>query len=753
MKVTLKVKHLVMGVAAIGILLSLLQFVVIPKLQVSTAVKDYEAGNVGGKKSLLAALENAASPSKKWELIREYMIGYGSDSPAHSFDVYVGSGSIMSHSTERESRIWSWEEKLPYLRQYLDEGPDDIYRISAANQLVQYFVSDDRTDEALAILEETESRSGRSTSDKLKFERAKLLSNAGESGEAMRLISELEAKRPSVDLDFDGKVAQLKAQLLVGEGRADFALKEIDRELDETRKWMADEKKKFPEMDEFTPVKLEQLTSFREQLVRALNDNAQTETATVSGTVKRSDGTAMARVGVFLRAEQDVSHSVTDGEPYQMITDSHGRYEFKNVIPGNYQLYIGLLYDQIDGWTWPTMVDDWIAVGNGHSVAQDVTLRPLIEIQEPANDATLTGRTVKFRWKPVEGAAYYALYGKAPLESGVSNLRLQDRIADASADVPVETLYQASGGFSLREVDGKMVVTAKDLLGLANPNNRYSWYVEAYDANDRMITRSDGYRLNENTMGALPFFYLKERTLTAADEFMINEQLDLALSAYKKDFAADRSDRHSLHMIIRILGAQASMAREYELSEEAISYLEKMQELNPGSRDILFQLFDVYESRRNWAKADEYYHRYLIANGGKPEGYTQSRYASALMMQRRFADAAEQFREAMESDRSHRFIGNYLAVELYVAGSIETAARLAEEYPEWAPLERGVPNWSGLVMTLERESRLDERGYIEELRRVLEYFFDGEQAQLDKWSSSTDKKGIKAFIDALLKVD
>lgn len=46
-----------------------------------------------------------------------------------------------------------------------------------------------------------------------------------------------------------------------------------------------------------------------------------------------------------------------------------------------------------------------------------------------------------------------------------------------------------------------------------NPEVRFSWNIEALDADGRLITRSNGYRLNEDTVGNMPFFYLKEESL------------------------------------------------------------------------------------------------------------------------------------------------------------------------------------------------------------------------------------------------
>jgi len=748
LKVTIKVKHLAIGVLAICLALSLLQFVVIPKLQVRAAVKNFEAGNVGGKRELLAAIDRAASSVKRWELIRQYMIGPGGVSIASRYDVYVGPSSTMSSSgsPERDYREWSWEEKLPYLQEYVSDAPVDAFWIDAAKQIAEYYVSEGRTNEALALLEQAEGRGGSAWGGRLKLERAKIYADRGATAEAWRLIGELEAAMPSANLDLDGDIVQFKVQLLVAEGKARDALQEIDRELEATRERMEEEKKKFPDMPEFTPTKLISLTSLRQVLKQAV-DNGADKSSAISGTVKRSDGTPMARVGVFLRSEQDVNHSVTDGEPYQTQTDAQGRYEFKNVIPGNYQLYLGLQFDQIDGWTWPTMYDDWIVFDGGESIKQDVALRRLIEIGSPADEEVVTDSKVKFNWQAVEGASYYALYGQVPFENGVHGVLIRDRIPDHSIELPIETLYEVSGGYSYKEENGEMVIQTKQLLGFANPNSRYSWYVEAYDERGKLITRSNGYRLNEDTMGPLPFFYLKERSLTSADELLLSGRLDDALAEYKKSFEADRLDRYSLNQIIRILGGKASMDNHRGMTDEAIPYLERMLELAPGKTDTLFMLFDYNEIEKDWDKVETYYRQYSAARDGVPDGYVQSRYATALMKQKRLDEASAQFSEALENDASHRFVGNFLAVELYKSGSIESAAKLAETYPQRASYDH--PDWSRLVRGLAAESAASGSEYDTKLKAAIEAYFDGNESVMD----GIRQPALKAFVEALRKVD
>lgn len=88
-----------------------------------------------------------------------------------------------------------------------------------------------------------------------------------------------------------------------------------------------------------------------------------------------------------------------------------------------------------------------------------------------------------------------------------------DRYRSSDAELPLETLYSVESSYSYKKFGDKEIPDPSNLLGYADPSSRFSWSVEAYDAGGKLLTRSDGYRLNQQTMGHLPFFYLKERTL------------------------------------------------------------------------------------------------------------------------------------------------------------------------------------------------------------------------------------------------
>lgn len=187
-----------------------------------------------------------------------------------------------------------------------------------------------------------------------------------------------------------------------------------------------------------------QLEALRSAIQSAIGMGSNS-TAVVSGTLTRSDGTPVSRAGIFLRAESEVHHSITAAEPYLIVTDDEGRFEFHGVIPGFYQLQLGLSYDQIDGWTWPIQYDDWIEVKPGDTLNESIVLQPLLELQSPINQETITDQTVEFRWQAVEDAAYYRLSGGVSMVGSSFSSQIRDHITDNQVSIPVDELYYNSG--------------------------------------------------------------------------------------------------------------------------------------------------------------------------------------------------------------------------------------------------------------------------------------------------------------------
>jgi tetratricopeptide (TPR) repeat protein len=328
------------------------------------------------------------------------------------------------------------------------------------------------------------------------------------------------------------------------------------------------------------------------------------------------------------------------------------------------------------------------------------------------------------------------------LENGSVSSLLEANIQDNHYSIMASQLYDIPMGVSFNDVDGKFVADPISLLGFTNSNNRIYWNVEAYAVDGRMITRSNGYRLSDDGVGNLPFFYVRDRSMTAADLLLLDNQHEQALAAYKKEYERNPDDIHSLRMIIRLL---------LQSPEEKLPYLQRMVTLHPVE-SYAGELAHYYYTQHNWSDYMDIYKSNDIEVSSL-NSYTRSIYATVLMRLGQLEEARKQFQLAMDSDLSHRFVGNYIALVLYEDMDLQAAMDIAQRYPQRMSGGTGI-NWYGLIDQLDKEldNSTDPNMYMEKLKKKLGWIVEGNNEQLEKWLDSNEA-GPRALIQAMMDVD
>ncbi|WP_019913045.1 carboxypeptidase-like regulatory domain-containing protein [Paenibacillus sp. HW567] len=748
MTVRIKVKHLLLFVLLPLSLLGIIG-VMLPSF---TAVNSKEnslsaSASEHARAKLLNSLD-AVTGSKRMDLIRTAVIEPGNATPLYHFNVYIGaSGSQWTRDNNEEppSPLLPGD-KIRLLREYILNGPTDSYMISAIKQLLYEYDAigtADKGEEVLAAAVERVSSSS-SMAWQITLLRAERALNTGSFAAASALLKQADSPAHYNEAALDARSDWLGARLLFEEGKSTEALNLVNLALEKYRGDLNEMNKKLDGTEE-------QLIALQSALKSAQELGVHSP-ASLSGTLMRSDGTPIARAGVFLRAESEVYHSVMyDSEPYQIVTDAQGHFQFSGIIPGFYQLQLGLSFEQIDGWTWPVQYEDWIEIKAGDTLTNNIVLQPLLELKLPVNSQVITGPSVHFKWEPVKDAAYYSLSGTVWADAGNSfSSIIREHVPGNEVSIPTEELYD-SGGFSYGSSgEDWQSIDPSSLLGFADPNSRFSWSVEAYDASGQVITRSNGYRLNEDTLGNLPFFYLKSRTLTAADRLVADKKLEEALAAYRQDYAADPQDTHALKMLTHILTAKASFIKDKQAEEAAIPLLRRLVELRPNE-NYAFSLAQHYYNQSDWENYNKYYHRSLELRPEEANSYMQSINASALMVQGKLTEARQQFALALADDSSHRFIGRYLAAELAAGQPLSSALELAKRYPEHGYGVSG-DHWPLMIMRLQAERTGQPEAFDRQLKEKLELYMKRQDRALRQWTEQGEPSALKEFMKSVLEV-
>lgn len=648
-------------------------------------------GKVSSKDLLTELNQASISSSQKWKIIQKHVLNKLSYD--QNYNVFVGPNSSYVNG-ENQTEPFDTANTIKLLKEYVEQAPLNGFLVTAAKELSTIYARNNKMDQAHQVLQQAEKR----------------LNNKEKLNEVTQLLEE-EIKLYILQQQFD------KAQTLL---------------------------------------KNPHLYDDNSQTLVQLKKRLQTETAPknpalsiVQGVIKRSNGTPMSDVGVYLRTEGDVNHSILKNEPFQTTTDQNGHYQFKNVPPGSYQLYLGFYFKQISGWTWPVMLDDWITIKHSQSITKNVLLRPLIECQTPVNQQTINSNQVHFKWNKVKGAAYYKIDLGLKLKNGSAYNQLLSHIKTNHAEVPIQTIYDHEVGFSYdNKKKGWLSVNPLTLLAFYNTNQTFLWYVEAYDKHGNLLSKSNGYRVSPSSIGNLPFFSLKARTMTEADHEVLSKHYQKAIDLYKKNLSDHPRNVHDLNMLVRLMWAKAIITGK-QTDDLQLPYLKQLVSIHPTVSNTS-QLMGVYYKKEEWHLFNEVYKTYLtVASYPEESTYNQSIVATALMKQGEYAQSEKIFHQTMEQDKSHRFVGYYLAVHLYRTHDLASTYTLAKSFPQHF-YGNSPTDWASLVKGL-MEEKAQKKVTQQQINNALKQLMTHTKKE-DKWVKTIKNPKLQQFIKAVLNV-
>ncbi len=539
-----------------------------PKIEMASIDKQLEVGNEStAKDEIKSLLQQNISDKKKWEIIQKYMVD---GDLARRFDVYIGP-SMISWPNPDNPNVFTAEEAIPFLEEYIENGPVDDYIQSAAKQLAIYYQQQGNSEKADQILVKASVRAISSSKDyyltELFIKRVQIALETNNFSKAESIIEELkeQAKQNNTtNADLQTIIPLLEVQKLLHEGKFIQAHEKLNQDVVTLKKQWNEENEKYREMAEQAgqqqPEDLQfengvfasELLSIKHQLEQAIK-LGNTNLASIEGRITKSNGMPMSGVDVFLRDEASVNMSVGRDERHQTLTDENGFYQFTGVIPGKYQIHLGLTQAQVDGWAWVMTKDQWIDITGDRKITYNMKFNPLIEIYEPVNYKEIHSKEVRFKWEKVSDADYYDLNLCLEFDNGSTCSSVETNIKQNEFTILFEELYDKKTGIMFSG-DGSRIETVEpeSLLGFANSEGEFSWYVRAYDKNDSVITQSNGYILNKRSMDKAPIFYLKERELTKADQLLLDHKILEAFELYKQTVKENPNDTHSERMAAKL---------------------------------------------------------------------------------------------------------------------------------------------------------------------------------------------------------
>ncbi|MEA3321819.1 MAG: hypothetical protein U9Q88_17655 [Bacillota bacterium] len=738
MKIKIKIKHIVLSVAAFILFLPMFFYLIQPQYSIFMVKQQMANGEQLGKERVIDLLENGnIFKEQRFALIREFFIG---DAYTLQYDVYVGSTSTYWSDPNQAKVKFSIEERLPYLLEYVEEGPTDGYMESAAKELADYYSQLGKWQKGDEVLQTALDRGFKTyfRSD-LATKQIDLAVQNEQYEVALTYIKEFNAIVSEDDTYSKTIAVKSHADILISQGEHDKVIALVEKTLEDIRRV----KKEREDRDK-------EVYSEEKQLIEIMDriQNGQHSFQSVRGKIYKSNGeTPIQGVGVFLRDKNNLNYSIGSEEQYHAVTNKNGEYIFQNVPPGSYQLYFGFTFDQIDGYSVSMPANPWIEVENENVVANDSMIHPLIELYNPVNSKEIIEDKIQFSWEPVDGAAYYSISVGREVEGGSVSHGLKSGIKATQLTVPVEDLYFSQGGIQFLEESDWKGIDYSSVLGFADPRGRFFWNVQAHNEKGDLITQSQGYRLGEDTFGNLPTFYLKNRELTKADRVLLKNKPEEALELYKQNYENNPDDLHSLLMISKIIGVEAVMMNKPS-NELAIPYLEELARRSPN--EILFlDILQYYLEKEDWQSYEEWYEKFGDIKGDILNEYIEGNRAVALLKQGKYEEARLQFQLVMKQGYRHEYISEWIALELFLGESLEKVSELAREHPEQGIYDARV-DWEILLKNLKAEEEQFD-GYIREVQEVMGWVIQEENKRLEEWLNSTSKDELKRFVNELRK--
>lgn len=175
------------------------------------------------------------------------------------------------------------------------------------------------------------------------------------------------------------------------------------------------------------------------------------------------------------------------------LTDKDGYYLIDNVLPGEYDIGIGIRPEKILGKAYLGNKDSQKVLQPGGVLINDFEFNSVIEILFPDNKVEINGDKLELSWQQVKGAESYGIVTGLIIENGyASSLYMNDIRSKAGTDsneATIDIKQLASHFMGFASFDDENTPTPGTLLGFYG-GAKILYGIEAYDEDGRLIGSS-----------------------------------------------------------------------------------------------------------------------------------------------------------------------------------------------------------------------------------------------------------------------
>ena len=296
------------------------------------------------------------------------------------------------------------------------------------------------------------------------------------------------------------------------------------------------------------------------------------------------DGWGIEGVRVYLKDKEIYKENYIGGSfdlPFT-ITDKDGYYCIDDVLPGEYDIGIGIRPDEILGKAYLDNRDSQRHLNPKGVLVNDFIFKTPIEILTPNDGIKVSEDKLKISWQQIEGAESYSLIVGLMDEGSYGTSTFSDKIKENKAVIDINKIAPRFMGFaSFQGEEGRP--TSGTLLGIYG-GGKVLYAVEVYDKNGKLM----GSSMPIIKTTKLPRHFVMVTQTLEGDNFIKAEQYEKAKDWFIDYLDKNPEDVHSLYVLARYYEycekdyakAKEYLARLYEITknEEYKNHMERLSD-------------------------------------------------------------------------------------------------------------------------------------------------------------------------------